>query len=96
MLGTNPAAVVVPEDVLIPQGEKFFVYTMSSDPKTKKPISTLKEVLTGQRQSGQVEIVKGLKTGDVIVTTGLQKLSEGQEIMDVSKMPPRPAQAGGK
>jgi membrane fusion protein, multidrug efflux system len=98
VLGTNPSAVVVPEDVLIPQGEKFFVYVVSSDPKTKKPISSLKEVMTGQRQSGEVEIVKGLNTGDVIVTTGLQKLSEGQEIMDISKMPmpPNSPQSGGK
>ena len=101
VLGNNPKAIVIPEDVLIPQGEKFFVYIVSTDPKTKKPISSLKEVQTGQRQSGEVEIIHGLKPGEVIVTTGLQKLSEGQEIMDIAKMPPPPkagenAQAGGK
>ncbi len=70
-LFTKPESLVIPEESLVPQGEKFFVYLSEN----KKAV--FREVKLGQREDGWVEVVQGLKAGDNLVISGLQKLFEG-------------------
>ena len=51
------------------EGEKSFVYKVSSDNVVNKV-----EVEIGNRSEGKVEILSGLNEGDVIVAEGLKKV----------------------
>ncbi len=73
-LGQTDNALLVPEEALVPEGSKQFVLKVSGD----QVIST--EVETGLRRSGQVEIVKGLKAGDQVVTAGQMKIRPNSKI----------------
>ncbi len=84
---TKPDGLLLPEEALVPQGEKFFVY-LSRDKK-----AVFREVKLGERQPGWVEITEGLKSGDEVVTSGLQKLFEGA-ILIKKEDEPAPATHG--
>jgi len=66
--------LIVPETSLVPAGEEQFVYRVE-DGRAKRVVVKL-----GQRRGGQVEILEGLQAGDQVLTTGLQKVSDGDLI----------------
>lgn len=67
-------ALVIPEEAILPRGEQLFVYVVQDD------TARLREVVVGQRQPGTAEIVRGLRPGDTVVTSGLQRLSDGAAV----------------
>lgn len=67
-------ALLIPEQALLARGGKSFVYTVDQG----KAVET--EVQLGQRQPGEVEILKGLSAGQVIVTSGLQRIGNGAAV----------------
>jgi membrane fusion protein (multidrug efflux system) len=81
-LSRSANAMTVPEAALVPQGEKFFIYVVR-DGK-----AVLQEIQTGQREVGRVEVVSGLKPGERVVVSGIQKLTDGQPVMEAGSMPP--------
>ncbi|WP_133880612.1 efflux RND transporter periplasmic adaptor subunit [Panacagrimonas perspica] len=72
-------ALLIPEQALLARGGKSFVYTIDQG----KAVET--EVQLGQRQPGQVEILKGLSAGQVIVTSGLQRIGNGAAVKTAPK-----------
>ncbi|WNO61400.1 efflux RND transporter periplasmic adaptor subunit [Rheinheimera sp. MMS21-TC3] len=68
----------ISEKALVPQQDKQFVYLVDADNKVSR-----KEVTIGQRIPGWVEVISGLKDGDIIVIEGTQKLREGSMINQV-------------
>jgi len=70
-LGSRANAVLVPEQALVPRGDKNFVFRVV-DGK-----AVLTEVATGSRSPGEVEITKGVAAGEVVVTDGQMKLQNG-------------------
>ena len=56
---------------LVPVGSRKYVFTLAGD-KAKRV-----EVETGRRKPGYVEVTKGLKEGQVIITDGLVGLLDG-------------------
>ncbi len=70
-LDVKQNAVLIPEEALLAQGRKQFVYLVEEQ-KAK-----LQEVQIGQRNGGEVEILAGLDAGVPVVTAGLQKLRDG-------------------
>jgi membrane fusion protein (multidrug efflux system) len=72
--GINPKALVVPESTLFSQEGKFFAFVVQGG------VAHRKEVETGHRFDGKVEIVKGIQRGDQVVTTGHEQLSEGTKV----------------
>ncbi len=66
-IGDSGKALLVPEQALMQEGDSRYVYTVV-DGKAKKTV-----VKTGRRVTGQVEIVDGLKSGDVVITAGQAK-----------------------
>lgn len=64
-------ALVIDEQAIFPSGDKQFVYIVSEGK------AELREVSIGQRQPGQVEVLAGLEEGELLVLTGIQRLSEG-------------------
>lgn len=68
LVSRNETALLIPEQALIPQGTDRFVYRVV-DGK-----AAMTKVKTGQRRTGQVEVLEGLTADDVIVTAGQMKL----------------------
>ena len=81
-LGTNDKAALVPEQAIVPRGDQNFVFRVV-DGK-----AMLTEVGLGSRTPGQVEIVRGLKPGELVVTDGQLKLQDGFPVM---VLPDKPA-----
>ena len=59
----------VPDTSIIMEGEKAFVYKISPE-----NIANKLEVQIGNRSEGKIEIISGLKEGDIIVAEGLKKV----------------------
>lgn len=68
------AAVVVPEDAVVPQAGKTFVYVVSGDRAARR------EVVLGERLPEVVEIRTGLAAGETIVTRGQHRLADGAKV----------------
>ncbi len=67
-------AVVVPEQALLPEEGKQFVYVVVSGKADKR------EIRIGRRRPGEVEVVDGLAAGESIVTEGADKLRPGASV----------------
>ena len=72
--GGNPAALIIPESALFSQEGKLFTYTVQDGTAKRK------EVETGVRFDGKVEILKGIQKGESVVTTGHEQLNEGMKV----------------
>ncbi|MGB6104199.1 MAG: efflux RND transporter periplasmic adaptor subunit [Pusillimonas sp.] len=72
--------LMVPETSLVPAGEEQFVYRVE-DGRAKRVTVKL-----GLRRGGQVEVLEGLQAGDQVLTTGLQKVLDG-DLVQVSPAP---------
>lgn len=77
-------AVVIPETALIQGGERTTVYVVDQEQKAQ-----IRPVKPGVRMAGMVEILEGVKAGEMVITEGLQKARPG----GVVKVAP-PAGAG--
>jgi membrane fusion protein (multidrug efflux system) len=71
LLQLKEAALSVPEQAIMPQGDSQFVFKIV-DGKVR-----LTKVVTGTRREGRVEIVDGLAAGDQVVTAGQLKIRDG-------------------
>jgi len=78
------SALLIPEEALVPEGGRKFVFVVRNDKAVKV------EVQTGRRRPGAVEILAGLAAGDVIVVEGTQKVRDG---VPVKAMPADEASA---
>ncbi len=63
--------VLVPEEALVPVGDRQFVYLVV-DGKVQR-----REITIGARSGGNVEAAQGLQGGELIITRGTQKVREG-------------------
>ena len=61
-------ALLIPEEALMPKGDKQFVYKVV-DGKAK-----MTQVHTGLHRDGQVQITDGLAAGDVVIVAGQMKV----------------------
>lgn len=87
VLGERPNALVVPEEALVPQGGKQYVFKVVDTPKGL--VSQRIEAVLGMRVQGKVELLEGIKAGETIVTAGQARLLRGDKlplrIVDVDK-----------
>lgn len=81
--------VLVPEESLVPSGDRQFVYLVTNGRVERR------EVKISTRSNGKVEVVSGLQGGEVVITRGVQKVREGQpvkvEISGETGVPPQTA-----
>jgi membrane fusion protein (multidrug efflux system) len=89
VLEQHPNALVIPEQAIVPVGNDSFVYKVLNG----KAVQT--KVKLGVRRTGDVEVVTGLQTEDVIITTGQMKLRPNADVSILDKKPattsPKPA-----
>jgi membrane fusion protein (multidrug efflux system) len=82
VFSVNSAAWVVPEEAIVPQGNRQFVIKLVAPdasaalPPEVKLVSLRQEVKLGVRQSGKVEVVAGVALGDTVVVAGQQRLQK--------------------
>jgi membrane fusion protein, multidrug efflux system len=74
LIRSDVPALMLPEEALVPEGDKKYVFVVRSDKAARV------EVQTGRRRPGEVEIVSGLSEGDVVVTEGTQKIRDGAQV----------------
>lgn len=91
-------ARVIPEEAIVPQGGRRFVYRLVDGPDQDTRIAQRVEVQVGVRQPGKVEITHGLQPGDMVVTAGHQRIrSDGSpvRVLDLGRAAPPAAGAMG-
>ncbi|AXQ29532.1 efflux RND transporter periplasmic adaptor subunit [Solimonas sp. K1W22B-7] len=85
--GSRAQVVVIPEQAVFPRGEQQFVYVVSEG------VAKEREIKLGQREPGRAEVTEGLKAGETIITSGLQKVSPGATVTTAAAPAAAPAAA---
>jgi membrane fusion protein (multidrug efflux system) len=90
VLGVEEAAVVVPEEALLPQGGRQWVVVVESDTTGEKPRWTARrvEVSTGVRRGNQVQVLEGLSAGQTIVVAGQQRIQQDGTVVRLLELKP--------
>jgi membrane fusion protein, multidrug efflux system len=89
-LARREDAILIPEQAIVPKGADKFVYRVSDDK------ALLTSVRIGERLTGAVEIVEGLRRGDRVVIAGQTKIRDGAAVSVVdADAGPAQAAAGG-
>lgn len=68
-------ALLIPTSAIIANARKKNVIISENGMAVKK------EIVTGTRNSGEIEVLEGLKNGDTVVTSGLLFLKEGMPVI---------------
>lgn len=92
VFGERDNARVIPEEALVPQGDRQFVIKLVPGPEAQTWVARRVAVKVGIRRPGQAEITSGLEPGDMVVTTGQQRLQrDGMTVRVVDLSPPAAA-----
>jgi membrane fusion protein (multidrug efflux system) len=67
-------AVMIPEEAVIAQGNRTFVYVVDHGK------ATVRDVTLGLREIGAVEVVDGLSSGEAVVIRGTQRLRDNAPV----------------
>lgn len=67
-------ALMVPERAIVPESARHYVFVADEGVARKR------EVLVGRRRPGEVEILEGLSTGDLVIVDGTLKVHDGQPV----------------
>ncbi len=88
VFSVNEAALVVPEEAIVPQGGKQFVYRVEEEGEgdAKRLVSRRAEVELGIRRGTEVQIVEGLSAADTVVVAGQQRLQRDGTVVRVVDM----------
>lgn len=70
-------ALLVPEGAIVPEQGKSFVFVV------KNGIVSKREVVTGRRKPGSVQVTEGLEGGERVVVEGTQKVRDGGQVFEV-------------
>lgn len=74
LVRSDSKALVIPEQALVPERDKQFVFAV----RDGKAVKT--EITVGRRRPGEIEVLSGLASGDVIVSEGSQKIRDGSAV----------------
>ena len=89
-LGVRENAVWIPEEAIVPRGQESYVYRVAGGK------AELVRVQTGSRKVGEVEILKGIAGGDLVITEGTQRLAPGVAVSVMQNRKPAAEVAGKK
>lgn len=88
VVATHPAAIVIPNDALVPDGEKFKVFVVDA-----QGIAHEREVTVGGKSERGTEITEGLAAGERIVTQGAYAVSDSAKVQPLTPSSPAPVAA---
>lgn len=99
VFGERTDARVVPEEAIVPDGASPYVLKVVDGKEPGSKIARRTPVVLGARVPGLVEVVKGLETGDVVVTAGQQRITRDSAPVRVVELGRegggRPGKGGG-
>ena len=96
VFGVRDEARIIPEEAIVPQAGRQFVYRLVPGPDAATRIAQRVEVKVGIRQPGKVEITEGLNAGDLVVTAGQQRIKEDGTRVQVLDLAGRAGAPGGE
>ncbi len=73
-------ALVIPEESILNQGRKLFVYAIDESKPEAIKVSRV-EIMLGARKKGFAEVISGLEVGQKIVTHGTLRLGPGRAVV---------------
>jgi membrane fusion protein (multidrug efflux system) len=71
-------ALLIPEGAIVPEQGKTFVFVV------KNGVVAKREVVTGRRKPGSVQVTEGLEDGERVIVEGTQKVRDGALVFEVS------------
>ena len=92
VFGQRDNARVIPEEAIVPQGNKQFVIKLVNSTEPNSRVTQRVEVKIGLRSPGKVEVLEGLDAGDTVVTAGQQRVQRdgtAVRVMDAAAPAPR-------
>ncbi len=81
LLRRDVTALVVPEQAIVPEQSRQFVLVVGDDGVVVK-----REVQVGRRRPGQVELLRGVAAGEVVIVEGTQKARDGSTVRVLKRM----------
>jgi len=79
----EPEALLIPESALMFRGRDVSVFAVVDG--ESGPVVEPRQVRIGERLSGRVEIVEGVRAGERVITEGIQKVGPGSRVQPVDK-----------
>lgn len=70
--------IVIPEEAIVPEARKNYVFV--ADKTGDKTTVKKREITIGARRPGDIEIVKGLAEGELVVTHGTMNVTDGANV----------------
>jgi membrane fusion protein (multidrug efflux system) len=93
VFSVREGALVVPEEALVPLGDKQYLFKVVGE--GDKKVARRIEARIGQRVPGKVELLEGVKAGDLVVLAGQARLGQGDgvavRIVDLNRPIPNPS-----
>ncbi|MFP5397141.1 MAG: efflux RND transporter periplasmic adaptor subunit [Gammaproteobacteria bacterium] len=99
VFASRSQAIVVPEEALVPLGERQLLFKVVDGPGGK--VSQRIDAKVGVRLPGKVEVLEGLREGDLVVVAGQARLLRGEALplrvveVGAAASAPAPAASGG-
>lgn len=87
-VATNPRAVVVPAEALVPEGDGFKVFVVDA-----AGTAHARAVVVGGRTDSEAEIRNGLAAGERVVTYGAYGLEDSAKVVPIGAKPASPPAA---
>jgi len=73
LLKESVEALIIPERALIPERSSQYVFVVGDNQRVER-----REIRTGRRRPGEVEVLEGLSAGERVIVDGTQKARDGQ------------------
>jgi membrane fusion protein (multidrug efflux system) len=81
--GQPKPTLLVPEAAIVPEQGKTYVFVVTDD------VVERREVRTGRRRPGEVEIAEGLREGERVVVEGTQNIRDGIRVREQTQEAPQ-------
>ena len=78
---SNPQAITIPVNLIQTGEDGDYVMIAEKTGKENQAVIKKVKIRQGHNYSGYVEILEGLKAGDLIVSTGFQDVNEGETVL---------------
>jgi membrane fusion protein, multidrug efflux system len=94
VFGERDQARVIPEEALVPQGNRQFVIKLKPGADKETMVAQRVDVKLGIRKPGRVEILEGLEAGDLVVIAGQQRVQKDGMAVRLAEFGQAPAGKG--
>ena len=81
LLREDVSALLIPEQAIVPEQSRQFVLVVGEDALVER-----RQVRTGRRRPGQVEVLSGLTEGEIVIAEGTQKARPGSRVEEVGRI----------